>query len=278
MAKRPLIVPKPIYLSAKPVLVAAVLVFMGLWVYRAFWYDPYQKHLLQLTTTSGQQNAAKLEANGLSSVGPNPSEVAKGKATPPPVRVSPTTPATVYVTGARGRQGPGPTSAQIGEAVSAYFAQHPPQANVTVSQLTPIVKTYVTSYLRGHPIPTPSPGKEGKQGPSGSPGAPGSPGPGPTQEQINAAVQAYLPGIVSAYLTANPPPSGPPGTNGTNGTNGTDGTDGTNGKPPFGWSYTDPGTGTEMQCLRDNTNDNQPHYTCAPASSTTTIPPGSATP
>lgn len=80
----------------------------------------------------------------------------------------------------RGERGPGPTDAQIADAVARYLARNPPPTGrpPTTGEIT----AAVAEYLMAHP---PQPGRP------------------PTAEEIAAAV--------GAYLQANPPPEGQPG-------------------------------------------------------------------
>ena len=104
-----------------------------------------------------------------------------------------------------------PSQAEIAAAVSRYLQQHPPATGRPPSMAE--VLTAVTGYLREHPPPagTPGqtgqpgqkgdkgdrgddgkPGRDGKDGAPGQDGAAGKDGPPPSDEQIRAAVQAYL--------------------------------------------------------------------------------------
>lgn len=171
---------------------------------------------LSTITVLGEQNQQRLSQLGQPSIGPPVASVSAGKVTvPPPVLTSEPSslPPAGYVR---------PSQQQVTVGVSAYFADHPVRANVTPTQVADKLVPYVTSYLKSHPAPA---GKAGKNGATvtGSPGAGGATGPGPTDEQINASVQTYLPGAVSAYLAANPPPSGAVGATGPSGADGSAG-------------------------------------------------------
>lgn len=183
---------------------------------------PTVDYRLQQQTINAQQNQSKLLANHLSTVGPPATEISKGNASAEPTRVAPTTPAPTYV-GVQGPAGPGPTNAQVLTAVGHYFAEHPPKPPVSAAQITAQAASFVAKYLRAHPAP------KGDTGASGSPGATGVPGPGPSDQQIAAAVQDYLPAAVAVYLAANPPASGPAGSTGPEGPQGSQGPQGSPG-------------------------------------------------
>jgi hypothetical protein len=253
---------------------------------------PTTQYRLDQQTISNKQHSAQLQANGIKPVGPNPNAISRGAATAPPPKDSPTTPAPVYVTGPSGPAGPEgktgyPTDSQVSNAVKAYFKAHPVKANVSPQQITEAAATFAAQWLHDHPAPAGKDGANGKNGsagpagPSGSPGATGpsgatgAQGPGPTDEQIAAAVQQYLPGAVAQYLIANPPPSGPPGSTGPQGPEGSPGSAGPAGStgpqgpagpmgpPPKAWSWT---LGdTTYLCTKDSASTNEdPTYSCNP--------------
>lgn len=92
--------------------------------------------------------------------------------------------------GPEGRQGPGPSDAQVASAVAAYLAANPPQPGRTPTEAE--VASATAAYLAANP---PAAGPQGPQGDQG---------PGPTDEQVAAAV--------TAWLAAHPPPYCAPGT------------------------------------------------------------------
>lgn len=93
-------------------------------------------------------------------------------------------------------------------------------------------------------------GPPGIPGVAGSPGATGGPGPAG-------------PAGVGATGPAGPP--GPAGSPGRDGADGKDGATGADGKPPAGWSWTDP-AGIRYWCDRDaGSLDSAPYYTCKPS-------------
>lgn len=146
---------------------------------------------------------AKLTQNGIAPVTPKPEA-----ATPGNTDLGPTTPSSTPSaergrqgeTGATGATGPGPTTAQVENAVTAYCADHsgckggPTQAQVAAA---------VVSYCKGDNCvgatgPSGSPGAAitGPSGASGEPGkdatgVQGPQGPGPTADQVADAVNAY---------------------------------------------------------------------------------------
>jgi hypothetical protein len=117
----------------------------------------------------------------------------------------------------QGERGPGPTPREISDAVAAYLVAHPPPAGrpPTTAEVTAAVAEYLTAhpvepgrpptaaeisdavaaYFAAHPV------HDGKDGRDGKDGATGERGPGPTDEQIKSAVQAWL--------AEHPPPPGP---------------------------------------------------------------------
>lgn len=91
--------------------------------------------------------------------------------------------------GPRGEPGPAPTDADVRRAVAAYCAdtgvcEGRDGADVTRSQVTAAVATYCNA--RGE-----CRGTEGRAGEPGAPGPRGPQGPGPTDEQVQQAVEAY---------------------------------------------------------------------------------------
>lgn len=89
--------------------------------------------------------------------------------------------------GPQGDTGPGPTDAQVYDAVSSYLSNNPVTSEGPSSAEIAVV---VANYLRDFP-------------------------PGPTPEQVSAAVVSYL--------TANPPAEGEPGADGADGADGATG-------------------------------------------------------
>ena len=192
---------------------------------------------VQALTTAGAQNQARLQQLGQATVGPPIASISAGKATPTPTEIAPVSPQqsstqTVPVK---------PTQEQVTRGVAAFFQAQPPTFPFSISTVVTRLVPYVTAYVKAHPAKAGTNGTNGTNGSNGTPGATGSPGPagqtgpGPTDEQINVAVQTFMPAAVADYLTANPPPSGSPGAQGSpglNGTNGTNGTDGAQGPGP----------------------------------------------
>jgi len=100
--------------------------------------------------------------------------------------------------GPAGPPGPGPSDAQVYDAVADYLAANPVTAEGPSSAQIAVA---VANYLRDYP-------------------------PGPTPEQVSAAV--------ASYLTANPPAAGEPGDDGADGATGPPGPEGPQGEtgPP----------------------------------------------
>lgn len=127
---------------------------------------------------------------------------------PVPVPVTPSTPAVPQVIIER------PTAASISAAVRRYCAGGACKARgVTASQVRAALTAYCsTGACVGPAGPT---GPTGGTGADGQPGATGDPGPGPTTEQVEAAVAGYCGtttdtcqgrGIVSLACTSLTPP------------------------------------------------------------------------
>lgn len=95
----------------------------------------------------------------------------------------------------QGERGPGPTEAQVKAAVADYCAGDRCKPTVSRSQVAAAVADYCAGGLcQGKDGTNGGPGADGTDGTSGTDGtdgADGAPGPGPTDEQIAAAVEAY---------------------------------------------------------------------------------------
>lgn len=157
------------------------------------------------------------------------------------------------VTGPKGDVGPGPTEAQIADAVTVYLATHPAPAGKDGASPDPKViaaqiRLAVTAYLTANP---PANGKDGKDGADST--VPGPAGADVTDEQVAVAV--------ASYCDANNACRGPAGATGSSG------------EPPMSWTTNGPGPA--MTCVRDSPFDpNAPTYHCdatpvAPAPTTT---------
>lgn len=85
-----------------------------------------------------------------------------------------------------------PTTAQLGQAVARYVAEHP----ITPAQPTPVqISSALAGYFATNPPPSGPPGPTGapgRPGADGQPGADGAPGRPPTTEEIEAAVGQYF--------------------------------------------------------------------------------------
>jgi len=91
--------------------------------------------------------------------------------------------------------GRAPTAGEIAAAVSAFLTANPPTPGrpPTAAEIADAVETW----FRTNPV------RDGVDGQNGTDGRDGERGPGPTPEEIQAAV--------AAELAANPPPAGPVG-------------------------------------------------------------------
>lgn len=132
------------------------------------------------------------------------------------------------VPGPAGPQGPGPSQAEIDDAVNGYFAQHPPGATPAM------IAVQVASYLTTNP---PAPGRPPTQAEiatatsdylsshvaqfQGQPGATGAAGPtgAPGQDATDAQVQS----AVAAYCSTHNGCAGPAGADGPAGAQGAQG-------------------------------------------------------
>jgi hypothetical protein len=127
--------------------------------------------------------------------------------------------------GPQGPPGPGPSDAQVYAAVAAYLADNPvtaegPSSAEIAAAVAEYLRDYppgptpeqvsaaVAEYLTANPPPAGADGADGSNGadgapgpagPSGPPGPQGDPGPGPSADQVAAAVEAFM--------TENPLPS-----------------------------------------------------------------------
>lgn len=139
-------------------------------------------------------------------------------------------------------------------------------------------------------VPVPIPGPKGDKGEKGDPGinAP-SPSPGPSGPAGRAGVdgtpgQNGTDGAIGPAGPTGPAgpvgpagPAGAPGENGAPGAAGQDGTDGKNGadgRPPAGWTYTDPQGVTYTCTPAAGFDPAAPRYTCTPTAGLPGTPPG----
>lgn len=127
------------------------------------------------------------------------------------------------VTGVQGPPGPGPSDQQIATAVTLYCAEHEGCVGVpSQTQVLAAVQAYcATGVCKGAAGASGRPGQPGASGApgaSGQPGPQGDTGPGPTDEQVSAAV--------AAYCSAHGDCSGPAGPSGASGAPGAPGKDG----------------------------------------------------
>jgi hypothetical protein len=110
----------------------------------------------------------------------------------------------------------------------------------------------------GPPGPVGATGNKGEPGTQGVPGSAGSPGTNGTPGLAGEPGASGSDGQNGAQ--GEPGPAGPEGPSGASGEDGADGQDGA---PPAGWTWTDPLTGTVYDCVRNNTNDQAPTYSCS---------------
>jgi hypothetical protein len=170
---------------------------------------------------------------------------------------------------------PAPTSAGAGPAGPQGMPGHTPTAPEVLSAVQVVLATEpgltrpqivnaVTGYLQTSP---PAPGRDGRvgvagsAGTNGSNGANGQTGPGPSTDQVAAAVKAYCSGSSDPCRGTN----GPPGSNGASGApgpTGAPGIDGKAGEAPTSWTYAD-SLGGQHTCSRATPFDPaKPTYTC----------------
>lgn len=186
---------------------------------------------------------AKLTQAGIPPVHPT-------KAAPEPgnTNAGPTTPSSTPklergeqgIPGVPGATGPGPTTAQVQQAVTDYCDAHgdckggPTQAQVAAAVLT---------YCKGDKCVGPA-GPTGPAGEdaTGKPGASGAPGRAPTADEISDAVAAYCSTGVCRGPKGDTGPAGPAGPAGAAGKDGSNGADGKD-APHF----------TSIECSPDNT-------------------------
>jgi hypothetical protein len=116
--------------------------------------------------------------------------------------------------GPKGEQGPGPSAEQIDLAVTSYCSGHD---GCTGTPTRAEVASAVTAYCATGVCvgPSGSTGPSGAAGKNGNDGQTGAQGPGPTDDQVQAAVVAYC--------AAHSGCTGPAGRNGTDGSTGPQG-------------------------------------------------------
>jgi hypothetical protein len=120
------------------------------------------------------------------------------------------------VPGARGAAGPGPTAAQVADAVAIYCAGHNAcVGGPTSAQVAVAVRGYCAAGQCRGPA---GEGATGSAGKNGADGPVGQQGPAPTDDQITAAV--------ASYCQAHDDCVGPTGPTGPSGSSGKDGSDG----------------------------------------------------
>lgn len=129
--------------------------------------------------------------------------------------------------GQRGVPGPAPTPDQVTAAVTAYCTggacAEPPTGVQVLAAVTTYCETTSCTGTTGEPgAPgasgqdgtTGEPGQDGAPGTPGEAGTPGAPGPGPTDDQVAAAVTAYCQTQGCTGPQGPTGPDGPPGADG----------------------------------------------------------------
>lgn len=124
--------------------------------------------------------------------------------------------------GAAGARGPGPTATQVSDAVAVYCAGHDGcTSGPTAAQVAVAIRGFCAAgQCRGAPgdDATGAPGAAGQPGQNGRDGAAG---PGPTDDQLAAAVVSYCSAHDNcagpAGGSGSPGPTGPPGAPGADG-------------------------------------------------------------
>jgi hypothetical protein len=154
--------------------------------------------------TVGKQWEAAAKRAGETSGAPSVDEVAKDPGLVADPEQAPA-PRNVPVPGPVGERGPGPTPAEVAEAVAAY-CQGRNQCTPTAAVVAAAISTYCDnrgqcrgpSGVPGTPGPAGTPGADGKDGEPGKdgkdsvvPGPEGRQGPPPSDEQVAAAVAGY---------------------------------------------------------------------------------------
>lgn len=181
-------------------------------------------------------------------------------------------------TGPAGAQGPGPTDAQVAAAVSLFCASHsnctgtPSQAQVAAA-----VRAYCTDGActgpKGSAGSSGVAGAAGAAGATGQAGAGGAQGPGPTSDEVAAAV--------AAYCSAHGDCTGPAGQQGSAGPRGDTGASGAAGYPPGEIDIDVPDVlgGTTREYCTPNSDagpGDQPVYSCSTSSPAASAPSSGA--
>lgn len=224
---------------------------------------------------------AKLTQNGIPPVTPTRAKPEPGNTNLGPTTPSSTPSAERRLKGDQGDQGPGPTEAQVANAVTDYCAKHDGcKGGPTQAQVAAAVLTYCKGDQCDGPAGKPGEDATGKPGASGSPGASGEPGRAPTADEISDAVAAYCATGACTGPKGDVGDTGPAGPAGQPGSDGSDGQPGADGKnaPTF----------TKIECTDANawafTLSDGSTLTaagpCRAATVTTTVtaPPGSPDP
>jgi len=166
--------------------------------------------------------------------------------------------------GAAGPAGPPPTLTEVEDAVTRYCTQVSCGIPPSAGQVAQAVSTFCNAHAQcsGPGGKTGRNGNNGLNGHNGSPGATGAEGPGPTSDQVAAAV--------SSFCAAHNQCQGPAGASGSRGASGAtvtgppgeNGSNGADGQPPLSWTYVDH-IGMTHTCTRDDPfNPAAPTYHC----------------
>jgi len=158
--------------------------------------------------------------------------------------------------GAIGPAGPPPSLSEVEDAVSRYCTQVSCGIPPSAGQVAQAVSTFcdVHAQCTGPGGKAGRNGNNGLNGHNGASGATGAEGPGPTSDQVAAAV--------ASYCAAHNQCQGPPGPTGATGPGGPSGSNGADGQPPLSWTYDDH-MGMTHTCTRDTPfNPAAPTYHC----------------
>lgn len=245
MAKRPEIHSRTLWRGIQAALVCSIMLVVGAALYAVAVLVPSLTYRLDQQTVGSKQANSKLEANGLSTVGPEPEAIKAGKASAAPTNVAPTTPALTYVgvTGPAGAGGPPGGRGDTGKT--------------------------------GPSGPSGPSGATGKTGPKGAKGDKGNIGAVGSMGALGAPGSAGLIGPSGAVGPSGAQGiQGPAGQDGQAGKDGADGKDGTDGKdaPVFvSDNRTNNGDGTcfDTWTLSDGSTIQTNNYDCSPAPSST---------
>lgn len=165
--------------------------------------------------------------------------------------------------GPQGEPGRPPTTAEVRRAVAAYLTTNPPRPGraPTEAEIAAAVAAFCAAGAcegevgpAGSTGPVGPPGPQGETGAQGPVGEQGPQGPGPTDEQLAAAVADFC---ADGRCVGEPGPQGEPGDDST-----VPGPQGEGGEPPVSWTFEDR-TGRTYTCVREDGFDpDSPRYVC----------------